>query len=503
MEDGACCTTGVVAVVPRDAPTCCLTGRLDACGRCDAGSSAAGVVLGLDAAGVCCVADDSTGFLTEARRCCRRAALVDDCGVCGGDGASCDRHILGTLALAGAGLPRRFTELLQQRLPGVAVVSLEISGHARRLTAHAWDRNPPGSGGDRIPHVTDNHRGPGTPVAVPPEQIVYGLDRAATPSFDMDGQRRLLLNSAGQSQVAVEYRIAYDAAGGGVVYTAAQLSAAFVQASADAVAEGELTSVSSLPAVSAQGVAGNGFCELGETPDNSRGDCTEPVLCGTPPYVGAAEPCGGNGVCDPRDGACVCARGYTGVDCGTCDAALGYEELEVQLPGGGFAVLCSVVHVARQWDAAGGTPAGSSGPPQVPDDAGGDVPGGGGGWSWEWESLRWYVAVGAAGVSLVVAMALVWRTFGRRSRRAGAGKSEWRAGSASGAARGRRPEVVDGLAVDYSTSVGGGGERGGGEWAVVKAAPARRTVKWTQVQPVWGGAATRDDDLLFVDDMLD
>lgn len=532
MVDGACCASGTVAVVPRDAPACCPDGRLDACGRCAAGGGTAGIALGLNAAGVCCVTDDGTGFLTEARRCCRSAALVDDCGVCGGDGSSCDRRILGTLALSGGGRPGRFTELLQRQLPGVAVASLETSalaqGAVQRLAAHAWDHNPSSSGSSMTPRVAEH--GPGTSVAMLPEAFVSASGRYEGPSAGMETLRRLVLNSAGPSRMAVGYQIMHDAAGGGVVYTAAQLSTAFVMASADATAEGELTEASPLPAVSAQGVPGNGFCELGETPSNSAGDCAEPLLCDTPPRVGAAEPCGGNGVCDPRTGACVCARGYGGIDCGTCDAALGYEEQEVRLPGGSFAVLCSVVYVASQRGAAGGVAAGSSGQVGAASaGAGGDVSGAAGGWDWSWESVRWYVAVGVTGLGLLVMVALLWTTVGRTQSREGATPSvgrdavprivqrcqsagregTGRAGSASGGAGAGGPKVVDGLAgVDDADVEGGrsggegGGSGGGGGWAVVQVARVQRTAKRTQVQPL-GGGATRDDQLVFADDMLE
>lgn len=535
LPGGACCVSGTVAAFPRDAPACCPDRRLDACGRCAAAdpAAAAGRALGLDAAGECCVAADASGFLTKARRCCRSAALVDECGVCGGDGSSCERRIRGSLALAPDGRPARFTEILQARLPGVVFTSSDAgaAGRRRRL-ANAWGPSTPHS--MRSVNLVDEVQ---ADDPLPAQAGLLPSLGHAMPSASADAsprQHRHLLDAQQASQVAVEYRIMVDGGeGGSVVYAADQLAAAFVGASADAAAEGALTAASPLPAVLAQGVPGNGACELGETPGTSDGDCPAPLLCRTPARVGAPEPCGGNGACDPRSGACACARGYVGIDCGTCDAALGYEEQEVKGLDGGMLVLCSVVFEASSRTAAPGDA--DSGPPQAgtPDEV---AAGGGGDASdWSWASLRWTAVV--AGVTVVaMAMAMVWtmrrrlrllvqaappgprRPSGGRRRAtlpyisrgssSAGGQGSGRArSSAGGAAAGGAAAVVDGLeGEDDDSGVGGGEHVGRADGASVGAVAATqqklrvwRVSKRTQVRPV-GAGDTRDERLVFADD---
>lgn len=79
-----------------------------------------------------------------------------------------------------------------------------------------------------------------------------------------------------------------------------------------------------------QPIPGNGFCETGELPASSGGDCRPAFLCPTPSQVGHAAPCGRVGACDRSIGACICAPGYTGVDCGSCEHSSGYVPVVVQ-----------------------------------------------------------------------------------------------------------------------------------------------------------------------------
>lgn len=94
-----------------------------------------------------------------------------------------------------------------------------------------------------------------------------------------------------------------------------------------------LAKQANLNALVPQAIPGNGFCESGELPASPGGDCQASLLCPTPNRIGHAAPCGHVGACDRSIGACVCAPGYIGLDCGTCDDVSGYVSAVVQQSG--------------------------------------------------------------------------------------------------------------------------------------------------------------------------
>lgn len=475
-------------------------------------------MLGLDAVGACCVADDPSGFLTSTRQCCESALLVDECGVCRGDGSSCARRVLGTLDLPWGGRADRVTELLQARLPGVVVAAVAVDFAIRRSVA--LDGGSPNAFVGTGSHKRDVRR-----TATRTDWPATSHTAEAWGTSDarsMDPHRRNILDARLVAQVDVAYEVRGDDSRSGTVYTAAQLAAAYLEATLVAAAEGAVAEPSGLPAVSVRGIPGNGLCELGEAPDTSGGDCAVPQLCPTPTRVGRLEPCGGNGACDPRSGACVCARGYGGTDCGSCDASLGYEEQVVGRQGGGSVVLCSPVLASLQVPAPQGPVAGASGAPGVCGSPRAHVAGAGGTgdpvradvrvWSWSWEYLRWYVAAVVAGGGV---MALVILVVTVRRRLHGEGRADVRrgkpvahpgrgreggprTGSAHGGFAARGSAVVDGLANTYGggDGVDGGRVGTGPSWDVAQVARVRHAPRRTQVQPV-GARDMRDDTLVY------
>lgn len=195
-------------------------------------------MLGLDAAGSCCVADDDTGFLTDGGQCCESAGLMDGCGVCRGDGRSCARLIHGALITFEGGDGGAVLELLQRALPA-SNLSLE-SFHAHRELAQE-----PFPETTSIPEYPDLHTEVGhstTTGAVEPE------DRATV-------KRGLRNTGVGGDEggaavtVSVSYRLA---PGSAVLYASKDLAAAFVNATAVAAERGLLVGASPLPSVSVQ-----------------------------------------------------------------------------------------------------------------------------------------------------------------------------------------------------------------------------------------------------------
>eukprot|EP00937_MAST-01D_sp_MAST-1D-sp2_P000945 g945.t1 len=96
--DGACCTEKRLA---HDGS--CCSGDVDGCGACVSAGDAAVSTRVLDSAGNCCA---SRALLDEEERCCA-AGYLDACGVCGGDGASCNIEV--SLSLAAASLANQPT----------------------------------------------------------------------------------------------------------------------------------------------------------------------------------------------------------------------------------------------------------------------------------------------------------------------------------------------------------------------------------------------------------
>lgn len=546
LPNGTCCTTGSVSSFPADTPACCESGALDACGGCAVISRDAAAperrVLGLDATGACCVVDDASGFLTGTRQCCHSSALVDDCGVCGGDGSSCTRRVLGTLALPVFGRDRsaRFEDLLREQLPGATVTAVTPAAarELRSLRLHPAAGLPPGLR-DRDPTAkpapmdglaplqrSDPARSFATASVVHASQKGYGWRRDAGgrsvgqafgeaarstqrrhSSLEwLPGARRSVLEWSEEPVMKAVVFSVSGVAGGATVYGSVELAAAFVAASAAAVAEGVLARESAPPVVSVRGEPGNGVCEAGETEANSAGDCSAAVLCRTPARVGVGKPCGGNGACDAGSGTCVCARGYTGLDCGACDASRGYVEQEVTAAAGVVVTLCSVVAadvLARM---------------EPPDRPGGNetssVPDGGSGWRWSRRSV-WFCAAAMAGGAVLILLGFICC---RRWWRAGACRPRAVRGQPAGGAPAEHPQG----AVGGDGGSSGGGVAGGSDGAAavvdglegyVREGPAggsggwgwpgiyRTSAKAAQVQPIGDPSlAVRDERFVFGDD---
>lgn len=167
------------------------------------------------------MAADDTGFLTDWGDCCESASVVDDCGVCHGDGRSCARLLQGSLSTREGDDGSAVLGILQVILPGVDVTleHFQEQDELMRLQSHAQE---------------------GTVLST--RGLVNG-----------DTMNRALQNSAGQYDgnppASVTFRVGNE---GSVIYSSEDLAAAFVRATSVAADRGILDKASLLPAVSVQ-----------------------------------------------------------------------------------------------------------------------------------------------------------------------------------------------------------------------------------------------------------
>lgn len=84
------CASGVV-----DSEGVCCATSVDSCGLCHGERAGVGLYrAGLDSRGNCCSSNDPGVFLTREFECCSGKHLLDECGVCGGDGKSCAKEFV-------------------------------------------------------------------------------------------------------------------------------------------------------------------------------------------------------------------------------------------------------------------------------------------------------------------------------------------------------------------------------------------------------------------------
>eukprot|EP00937_MAST-01D_sp_MAST-1D-sp2_P008177 g8177.t1 len=292
--DGVCCVapgvldrTGACCQGALDSNSvCCPYGRtVDKCGVCG------GTGVGFDVLGNCC--SGSAPKLDEGGICCG-SGVFDTCGVCDGDGSSCNVD---------------------------AVVSPSTSSISRRRLASETDVAAFVADFTRSNVMKDDlAREAAQNVGVPQSAISCTLKAEGTTiqarlAFS---QAAILANSQNAKPIdALE--IAARLAGGST--------------SRRQLASGLITSDAVGP-VEPKAVCGNGACEPGERCQDAdctggcRSDCPyEKKTCPSPSWEGGGE-CSGNGRCIGSSGACECftAQGYVGAACSECAGDYLFDE---------------------------------------------------------------------------------------------------------------------------------------------------------------------------------
>lgn len=173
------------------------------------------------------MATDDTGFLTDSGKCCKSAALLDDCGVCEGGGRSCARLVEGRLATFDGGNVDALQGILQDGLPGVTLTRTYLRD-LRELKQ---------LGADNEPQSYESIRGDAF-TAAKHSATARGLRNSGG-----------LVDSIETITAAVAYRVDN---GSSVIYSSEALAAAFVNATTVASGLGFLAKASLFPTISVQ-----------------------------------------------------------------------------------------------------------------------------------------------------------------------------------------------------------------------------------------------------------
>jgi hypothetical protein len=367
---------------------------------------------------------------------------VDTCGVCGGDGSSCDLRVEGYIWLSRTSRQLEFDALFYAALPGIsmtvdsfpeynnrtssvpsrdtsrlltqrkAATYIDPHWHAKRLldsSSSAFGYQRMGQGSDHLLRKNCTH------------PVETAWTRSDEPSLEHVG------SSKGRQLTRVgAWPVTYLVPGGRTVsYTGASIASAFVRATTEAAERGIVTDISTLPLVQILPIPGNSVCEGGETPENAVGDCQEARICASPAGIGEPIPCGGNGACNYFSGVCLCSLGYVGLDCGQCSP--GYVPKTVYYSGeargyvGISKVQCSAI--APIISTTPGPSNGSTASSGNHSDGSGKVgvitrlPGSDGSAGKWWRSWYGYAAAAGSG-ALVAACAIAAVSAGWKMRRA-------------------------------------------------------------------------------------
>lgn len=296
---------------------CCDSGvELDGCGYCANievdGLGSTRVGYGID--GLCCSSSSSADvFLTGDFTCCESPDLMDECGVCKGNGDTCTKTVDGSVTTAAGSTAADFSFLLQSSFPDFIQEMLLVPGE-------------PGHPGRRL----------------------HDVATADTVSY-------VLL--AGSSM------------------STAELAGAYVATGIEATTSDPPTLAQyGSPVPTTMGVVGDNYCGSGETPENSS-DCLEPISCPQAVasesafgmvYVGSpTQACSAKGTCMPAVGTCNCNDGYVGDACDACDEANGYVLIPLNDDASTFA--CSTTASDHppipDQDVPPGTPPAAGSPP--------------------------------------------------------------------------------------------------------------------------------------------
>lgn len=244
---------------------CCPSPYRDPCGYCrDAEYPDLGPVrLGLDSTGSCCNGtSEATPVLTASLICCPSVLDMDVCGVCGGTGTSCSVSV-GYDTGADASGRAAGDDAARMR-----TIALRMSNAL------------------------------GIPVRPsPPGSLVAAPGAGASLSRLIDAY----------------YHASDVREDGGAGTGGRHLRGAHTRGS------GQLT-------LKSIGVPGNGYCEIGESPDQEPACSVSSRACPalipdpvTGEFLGdPSRPCGGNGVCVHAARVCKCFWGFAGTTCGSC-----------------------------------------------------------------------------------------------------------------------------------------------------------------------------------------
>lgn len=304
-----------LSMVTDRAGNCCDNAvELDSCGYCtgieiaDLGTTR----VGYDIDGKCCSSSTSADvFLTGDFTCCESPDLLDECGICMGNGDTCFKTVAGTIDLADGRTVLDFTYELRNPFPQFIQEMLLAPGE-------------------------DGHPG-------------RRLQEASEVSYVLQ---------VGSSMTTLQLSGAYIDTG--------------IQASTGDSAI--LSSTPPNPTPSVMGNPGDGECGVGETPQTSPGDCHESLTCPQATasetdfgmvYIGSpALPCSAKGSCIPLSGTCDCNDGYVGDACDRCDEANGYVIIPLNDEATTFACTTTASdHPPMQQDVPPGTPPAAGDPP--------------------------------------------------------------------------------------------------------------------------------------------
>eukprot|EP01138_Halocafeteria_seosinensis_P010163 gb/GECG01010379.1/.p1 GENE.gb/GECG01010379.1/~~gb/GECG01010379.1/.p1 ORF type:complete len:968 (+),score=79.04 gb/GECG01010379.1/:1-2904(+) len=266
-SEGLCCNSSSPEIAPvRDRNGACCPGgqsALDVCDVCDGGAKV------VDRYGKCC-----EGVLSADQTCCP-SGILDACGVCDGDGASCECSISATLLMNSSVISaREMDSVLSRSGPDY---TLFIDNMEERATAV---------------------------LELPREEVeIRNINEIATRK---NGTKLLL-----------DFRI-----GPRMDHNTPVDSCIGVKRALEDPFDGILGTFS-------DGLCGNGVCESGEMCDEQSGGKCCRSDCGSPlkecPSASNSVECSGRGVCVASSGFCSCDDGYQGDSCTEC--AAGYTRL--------------------------------------------------------------------------------------------------------------------------------------------------------------------------------
>ena len=328
---GVCCGAGVVL----DAADRCCNGTLDSAGGCCAYSSGhtvnrCGVCGGaVDAVvsitGVCC----EDGVVDAAGMCCD--GVVDDFGVCDGDGRSGTLRV--TMALVVTVDADAFaTAVTTDVTSPLSPVWMAVNGSVTQL----FNATLGTSSSTMVALTTASRR---RAVAAAPSATAGSSSSATAAAVPASHHSAAPRRAVPSTPVAVEVVVAVPAAALSQAYASVSALHALLSGSAldagNTGVGGVAVNVTGVTGVASAPVCGNGVCETGERRgtvdlDSSALSLWCPHDCPLGDAVCAATAngvCNGAGVCvadaslDPlSDGQCVCwrQRGYVGDVCGQC-----------------------------------------------------------------------------------------------------------------------------------------------------------------------------------------
>jgi hypothetical protein len=264
-DSGMECGTGVVDLSGK----CCSTGEVDGCGYC-AGVAVDGMGayrIGFDQDGACCHGTTEDVFLTGDFTCCGGPEMLDECGVCNGEGDSCSKVIDGEIALTLTSSVADFTSAMIAALPPDVAGDLEAPTASRRrlsqTTTQVQYTLPQG-------HATTVGQLAGVFTTVGAQAAITGIlaSAPAVPNPSVVGQANNGICETGEPLASNDCIVPLD-------------------------------------------------CPLPSALDDG-------VYLGNPTLS-----CSGNGVCMRATGTCSCSKGYAGEGCDECDEGNNYVAVPV------------------------------------------------------------------------------------------------------------------------------------------------------------------------------